>query len=331
MRLRVLLFASVVLLLAVTGTASARAATPDVRLLATYEPVMQFDPLEQFMPTKVQSFLTDASLEQLTAPAVWSVVQPNAAPGDLPVPGSGIWRLDQSGCTPAAPLGGLSCYAAAGNQGGGGPTVYGRVAHEDGETILQYWFFYYDDVYSYTYPASDFIWQAHEGDWEHVDVVLGDDGQPLSVGYSQHCLGQRRDWVDTPRFDDTHPIVHVAVGSHGNYFSAGTHAINVACIPSPALAILHALKLAPPVDYAFDGSIAGPPGSGGSMMPVEQLGDVAPSWLQFPGFWGELQYFHAPAPIGTVAFGTAPVGPAFHADWTDPLGTLAAWPVSSDS
>jgi hypothetical protein len=91
----------------------------------------------------------------------------------------------------------------------------GRVTHEDGRIVLQYWYFYYEDAYSYQYPPSNFIWQAHEGDREVVNVVLSDDEQPLFVGYSQHCLGQRRDWSDTPRFDGTHPIVLVALGSHG--------------------------------------------------------------------------------------------------------------------
>jgi hypothetical protein len=54
-------------------------------------------------------------------------------------------------------------------------------------------------------------------------------------------------------------------------------------------------------------------------------GDQA--WVEFPGFWGELQYFHGPGAIGTVAFGTSPVGPAYHAVWSDPLGTLATWPL----
>jgi hypothetical protein len=329
MRTRIILVASAVLALAaLTGTGAARASTPDAQLLATYQPLMQFDPLEQFLPTKVQSFITDASLEQLTGPNTWSPVQQNAAPGDLPGQGSGTWRLNEDACTPDAPLGGLACYADAESQGGGGPTIYGHVVHENGDIVLQYWFFYYDDVYSYTYPASDFIWQAHEGDWEHVDVVLTDGEQPLFVGYSQHCLGQRREWTDTTRFDDTHPVVHVAVGSHANYFTAGTHPIDVACIPPQAIAILHGLGLSLPVDYAFAGPLLGPPGSGGGVMPVEQIGDDGPSWVEFPGFWGELQYFHGPAPIGTVALGASPVGPAYHPEWVDPLGTLAAWPES---
>jgi hypothetical protein len=311
----------------VAGSTAVHAAPPDSRLLAQYQPLMQFDPLERFLPTKVQSFITDADLEQLTAPATWTVVEKNAAPGDLPGPGSGTWRLDEDACTPSAPLGGLDCYSAAAARGGGGPTAYGRVAHEGDRVVLQYWFFYYDDVYSYTYPPSDLFWQAHEGDWEEAMVVLSGDGGPLSVAYSQHCLGQTRAWANTPRFGGTHPIVHVAVGSHANYFSAGVHPINPACIPAAAIALLQAHGLPLPADYAFAGPTAGPPGSGGAVMPVQQIGDDVPSWAQFPGFWGEAQYFHAPAPIGTVALGDSPVGPAFHPEWNDPLGTLATWPA----
>jgi len=317
--------AALLALATVSTTASASPATPDTRLLATYEPLLQFDPLEQFMPTKVESFVTDADLEQQTSPGTWDIVQQHAAPGDLP--NSGTWRLNEQPCAPDAPIGGLACYGDAAAQGVGGPTTYGHVVHENGETILEYWFFYYDDVYSYTYPATDLFWQAHEGDWEEAMVVLGSDDQPVSVGYSQHCLGQTRAWTDTPRFDGTHPIVHVAVGSHANYFSAGTHAINTACIPAAAIAVLRAHGLPLPVDYAFAGPTAGPPGSGGAVMPVEQIGDNGPSWVQFPGYWGEAQYFNAPAPIGTVASGNSPLGPAFHPEWSDPLGTLATWPA----
>jgi hypothetical protein len=58
---------------------------------------------------------------------------------------------------------------------------------------------------------------------------------------------------------------------------------------------------------------------------VESVTDVSPAWIHFPGFWGELEYFNAPPPIGTVPFGTSPVGPAFHAVWREPLATLAGW------
>ena len=317
--------AALLALTSFSATAAASPATPDARLLATYEPVMQFDPLEQFLPTKVETFITDSDLEQLTSSGTWDVTQQHAAPGDLPT--TGTWRLNQRSCAPASDIGGLACYAAAGAVGGGGPTIYGHVVHENGDTVLEYWFFYYDDVYSYMYPPSDLFWQAHEGDWEEAMVVLSGGEQPLVVGYSQHCLGQTRAWADTPRLDGTHPIVHVALGSHANYFTAGTHPINTACIPPAAIAILRAHGLPLPADYAFAGPTAGPPGSGGSVMPVDQITDDVPSWVQFPGYWGEAQYFHAPAPIGTVPLGTSPVGPAFHPEWSDPLGTLATWPA----
>ena len=325
---RICLLASAVSVLALllVSTASAGPATSsDRKLLAPYEPVMQFDPLEQFRPTKVEPFIAGASLERLTASGTWEVVAQNASPGDLPGPGTETWRLNENACTPNAPVGGLDCYAAA--VAGGDTNTYARVVHENETTILQYWFFYDDDVYSYAYPPSDLLWQAHEGDWENVDVVLSDDDEPQFVGYSQHCLGERRDWTDTPRFDDTHPIVHVAVGSHANYFSGGTHAIDVRCIPPQAVAILQARGLPLPVDFSFVGPVAGPPEAGGTTMTITRIDRHEPSWLQFPGFWGELQYFHAPAPIGTVASGASPVGPAFHAEWVDPLRTLATWPV----
>src|SRR5262249_60313620 len=87
-------------------------------------------------------------------------------------------------------------------------------------------------------PPSDFVWQAHEGAWEDVNVVLSAAEAPQEVGYSQHCSGQTRAWASTPVSGDTHPVVHVALGSHANYFKAGTQPINGACIPPEAGAVL---------------------------------------------------------------------------------------------
>jgi hypothetical protein len=305
---------------------SAQAALPDSRLLATYEPLVQFDPAESFFPTSVQSFIEDAQLEQLTGTG-WNVVNADPGPGTLPALGSGTWRLNQEPCSPASPLGGLSCYAAAGETDGGGPVVYGHVIHTGARTVLQYWYFYYSDVYSYPFAPTGLLWQAHEGDWEVVNVVLSDDDEPLFVGYSQHCLGQRRSWSETPRFDDTHPVVHVALGSHANYFSTGVHPFNLACVPPQAIAILRFLGLPMPADVVGPGRTLGPPSLDGRAMPVHHLADDSPAWVEFPGFWGELQYFHGPGAIGTVALGTSPVGPAYHSVWSDPLATLETWPL----
>ena len=314
-------FAALLALFIAPGVAN---ASSDHELLATYQPVTIFDPLEHFQPTRVQTFVNDADLEQLQS-GNWVVVDTDPDLDQLPGPGTGVWRLNQDSCTPALPVGGLSCYTGGDEEQRNHSTVYGHVAHVADAIVLQYWYFYYDDVYSYQYPPSDLLWQAHEGDWEVVNVVLSSAEVPQYVGYSQHCLGERRDWAFTPRLD-THPIVHVAIGSHANELAAGTHPINPACIPQAVIDFLRARGLPLPVDYAFPGDVGGPPEAGGVLTRIRQLDGDAPTWVAFPGFWGEREYFHAPPPFGTFPFGTSPNGPAQHAVWNDPLGTLAGWP-----
>ena len=87
------------------------------------------------------------------------------------------------------------------------------------------------------------------------------------------------------------------------------------------------LKLPPPVDYTGNGDLAGPPRAGRTVTHISQIDGSVPSWTAFPGYWGEAEFFHAPAPIGTVPAGSSPTGPAYHAVWSDPLGTLATWPT----
>jgi hypothetical protein len=298
-------------------------ATSPAKLLAKFQPVIRFDPLEAFRPTTVESFVEDTDLERLTGPNTWTVVDPTPEADALPGPGSGIWRLNHDVCTSAVGLASVACYRAAGEDGRN--VVYGRVTAGADRIVLQYWYFYDDNFYSYEYPPTDFIWQAHEGDWEVVNVVLTDTGRPLFTAYSQHCLGERRAWLDTPRWRGHHPIVYVAVGSHANYYVPGTHPIDVRCIPAQAIAILQQAGLALPVDYAAEGPAAGPAKLDGEETAIVRVGDDGPSWLAFPGFWGELEFFHGPAPVGTVPSGPSPVGPAYHAVWREPLATLATW------
>lgn len=317
---------SAVLLMALGAAAGAQGARPDPQLLRTYQPVLHFDPHEQFGPTTVQGFIDDSVLEQNVA-GQWAVVNPDPGPGGLPAPGTGFFRLNQTGCTPSAPIGGLTCYAAAWAADDGPSALYGRVVHLPGATVLQYWYFYYDDVYSYLYPPNDFIWQAHEGDWEVVNVVLSTAGRPDEVAYSQHCLGQRRAWSSAPLWNGTHPVVYVALGSHANYLGPGTHQFNVACIPPAALALLAQAGLPLPVDYTSPlGPTAGPPQSADQVTTIHRASTHSQAWLRFDGLWGEQQWFHA-AFYGTVPLGDSPVGPVHHQVWQDPLTTIATWPV----
>jgi hypothetical protein len=315
--------------LAFSGVAQ---AASDGKLLRKFQPVTQFAAGEHFRPTTIETFIADSTLEALDlSSGAWSVADADPSAAALPGPGTGIWRLNQQPCFAAAGTAGLACYAAAWGVHSEPSVVYGRVLRTERRTVLQYWYFYYDNFYSYQNPPSDFIWQAHEGDWEVVNVVLAADGEPRHVGYSQHCLGERRAWAKTPRWQGHHPVVYVARGSHANYFAPGTHEIDPRCVPPAALAILDQLGLPRPVDYTGGGALAGPAALVQETTSIARVRDGSPSWVAFPGFWGELQYLKAPVPLpssptGIVPLGTSPVGPAYQATWQTPFETLATWP-----
>jgi hypothetical protein len=318
---------TLVVLIAPLAFAGAAQATSNTRLLMKFQPITRFDSAETFRPTTVETFIADSSLERFDpVGGTWVVVNPSPSATTLPTSGAG-WRLNQRYCVPYAAVGGLSCYAAYWSAHDAPEVVYGRVARLGARIVVQYWFFYYDNLYSYTHVPSDFIWQAHEGDWEVVNVVLrAADDAPLYVGYSQHCLGQRRTWSKVPRWHGTHPIVYVGAGSHANYLSGGQHAIATSCLPAGAAELLEANGLDLPVDYADGSAASGPAALGADVTSIVPV-NGGPNWIGFPGFWGELQFFKAPAPVGIVPIGTSPVGPAYHQVWNDPLGTIATWPA----
>jgi hypothetical protein len=150
----------------------------------------------------------------------------------------------------------------------------------------------------------------------------------LFVGYSQHCLGTRRSWAKTPRRSGHHPVVFVARGSHANYFTKETQSWNSSCLPAPVLAFFRQAGLPLPTDYKGTASSSGPAALGSETTSIARIADGSPSWVSFPGTWGELQYLHAdPLGSGASPSGTSPVGPAQHAVWSDPLTTMASWPT----
>jgi hypothetical protein len=312
-------------LLAVAGVA-AGGSPPDAQLLKTYEPVLVFHPDEALRPTRVQSFVADSELErfvgssqqQLPLDPFWTVVDPDPEPGELGSLEPGIYRLDQVACSAAAPLAGAACYAAAWAEGSGGDAVYGRVVRTETRIVLQYWLFYYDNPL--ILPATPFgtFWQSHEGDWELVNVILDPGGEPLEAAYSQHCSGQRRSWEDVEIQDDTHPVAYVALGSHANYFEPGAGPLGlvpITCIP-PFVPPLPFLQVA-------DQVLSGPTGPT-TIHRIEGM-----PWSEFPGRWGESEYFFTPialgpVPAGTaVPFGLAPASPPNQANWN--VQTVLSW------
>ena len=306
----------------------AQAATPR-QLLAQYQPVTLMDEQEPFRPTDVNGFVSDSVLEQQTAPGVWTLVNGNPALGSLPVGGTVSYRLNQQPCSPADGIvGDVSCYGSSWSGTYPKNVVYGRVAYRPGRIVLQYWYFYYDDVYSYDYPPDDRLWQAHEGDWEVVTVVLRrSDQRPQYAAYSQHCTGERRAWGDVEK-RGTHPVDHVAVGSHANLFDQGSHPIATQCIPQQALAILQGFGLPLPVDRSGAGGEAlGPALPGLRHTAIRRIDRRRTPWVSFAGYWGEDEVFHGPAPIGTVTAGPAPLSPGLHAVWLKPISVTLHWPL----
>ena len=331
-----LLGATVACLVAFSG--SAAASTHAQRLLERYQPVTLMDTNESFTPTAVEAFVADADLETQTAPNTWALVSSSPSATALPTTPTAAciaqslepcYRLNQHDCTPATGATSISCYRNDWLSPQPRSVVYGRVTRTERTTIVQYWYFSYDDFYSYNYPPDDFIWQSHEGDWEAVTVLIrrGAD-HPRWIGYSQHCTGERRSWSDTPRWHGSqHPVVDVGIGSHANFFSTGDHPIAVQCIPPQAVAFLQSQGLALPVDHSHAGQAYGPAGAAGvTRTSVSRITSTRPAWTRFAGTWGEYQFFHGPSPIGTVVSGFSPASPPAQGLWQHPVQTVIGWP-----
>lgn len=335
-------------LVASAGAHAGTGGSPDTTLLRTYEPVLVLHPDELFEPTKIQGFVADSDLErfigtstaQLPFDRFWTVVRPDPEPGDLPPATPGVfYRLNQTGCSAAAPLAGSACYAAAWSTGRGGDAVYGRVARTATRIVLQYWLYYYDNPLLLPPTPFGLFWQSHESDWELVNVVLDNDQQPVEAAYSQHCTGERLPWAKvekSPR-DSTHPVVYVALGSHANYFAPGTGPLGTipiptSCIPPSIAQILPSLPFLQVADQVLGrsagGAVIGPPGSGDEPATIHRIEGTA--WSTFGGFWGESEYFFTPIPLGPVPpgaipLGVAPASPANQADWNPQV--VLGWPT----
>ena len=107
------------------------------RLLERYQPVTVLDATEQFAPTGVATFVSDAALETQTAPGVWSVVDATPSLRRLPAVASqacidqGLtpcYRLNQRDCTPLTGIASTVCYHDAWLTPAPRSLVYGGIA-----------------------------------------------------------------------------------------------------------------------------------------------------------------------------------------------------------
>jgi hypothetical protein len=299
----------VVALVVLVAAGSGGAATPSpATLLARHIPVIVLHPAERLQPAPVDGFLADSDVKQRQAEGTWATV-----PGPLPASG-GPWRLDQRLCAARDGIAATDCYAAAEAAHGAPPTVYGAYHRRGDRVALQYWLFYPLNPYSTDVPPNPRFAQVHEGDWELVTVILDAAGRPLTAGYSRHCSGSKRAWGKVPKRGQR-PVVYVALGSHANYFAPGTHLHDRACWPEIAISVFRqngkTLR-----DYT---------GRGRTLSPrLARVTATSPSWMRFPGTWGEDQFIFIAD--GVLTYKAGPTGPAFKSVWKDPIGVPLSWP-----
>ena len=132
-------------------------------------------------------------------------------------------------------------------------------------------------------PISIYFYFDHDGDWEHVTIIVNSDGTIGVVWFSAHEGGQ---WT-VPEMQDTHPVVYVALGSHGSYPTAGQQHRS-----DPY-----------PDDETGEGTRVMPP-----VIETGERRDPRPGqeWIRYAGLWGEL---------GRTKRSSAPYGPGHHPSW----------------
>ena len=253
-------------------------------------------------------YVADGDLLVEDAAGVWT---PFAGPLAAAPAGS---RLDQRTCDASDGPAATPCYAAAQAAHPSAATAYGAVFRTSTHIALQYWLFYPFDGWSATVPAGSF-WQAHEGDWEAVTVLLDRREQPLLVGLSRHCGGIARTWPRVPKRNGR-PLVWVSLGSHANGFGPAVRPQDRGCWPDVALAVYDAYEK-PLVDHAARGRTVTPR--------VIRVRALQPAWMRWPGTWGADQYAGFPD-VAPFRFGAGPEGPAFHELWRRPVALPLSWP-----
>jgi|SRR6476659_1038847 len=169
--------------------------------------------------------------------------------------------------------------------------MYGRAVKDSKDHWwLQYWFFYFYNDFNLI--GSFFGAGRHEGDWEMIQLRLGEDDVPDYAVYAQHKEAGVRPWDQVELLAGSErPFVYVARGSHASYFSPGKHSTGAWW------------------DYA-DGARRSPD----VRLEIIDNEDSKWRWLLWPGFWGGTK-----KPAISLPFDSdSPVGPCRHAQWTDP-------------
>ena len=193
-----------------------------------------------------------------------------------------------------------------------------------GELVIQYWFFY---------PFNEWI-NHHEGDWEHVNVVLagpsrlGRASDYRAVGYEYYFHEYRLDTDRPVRAGGDHPMVFV--GGHGHLLwwsgsaSGGSY-------PWPRRIRARAAASVRSRSLTTRGSRRAswrPIASEVVMLPEPERLDARAhpelSWLRLPFFAGQPRIFAQSAARRSLRRREPPRQPARRADW-NAIGSRPLW------
>jgi len=181
-----------------------------------------------------------------------------------------------------------------------------REAGGTGYTVIQYWIFYYFNDWR----------NLHEGDWELVQLcfsghtakeLLESGEQPVFAAYSQHQAGQKMSWTDMKAnglVEGTHPVVHVARGSHANYFTPGNYWSGLDFDNTGA----SSWKAISPEQFNV------------VLLPEIEAEGEELEWLEFKGHWGEYLGFSVSV-LGLKFWQRGPFGPP----WSEGEQTSRSW------
>jgi hypothetical protein len=266
------------------GERTKQASSPELTaLLERHRPLLQYDSLESFRADSV------ATICELAAPGRCNSL--HRADGTLiaaRAPSGGEARLDLDFLGPSYPNGETAAPgdyldecggshasdALALRRQGHADVVYGRGRHdEEGRLWLQYWFFYYYD------DKGLLGLEQHEGDWEMVQLRLGDGMAPDAAVFARHAEAERLSWDEVELADSGEGpalVVYPARGSHASLPRAGSFEGPV--VPD------HNDGLGPRARPA-----------------LVAIADDGPRWLLWPGRWGSTrrrEFFEADSPRG---------------------------------
>jgi hypothetical protein len=168
--------------------------------------------------------------------------------------------------------------------------------------------------YRFFYIFNDHIFD-HEGEWEMVEILLDyHTRDPIGAAYSRHLDGEYRQWDDIEK-EGTHPVVYIALGSHGAYFEEGIHQVQVYDDPHFEL----------PFDITSDNGRRGFPSI---LSLIPDTSDL--SWLRFAGNWGYCIQDKGKNnnEESCLWWNSGPYGPLYLREtWLDPVG----WALSKES